>query len=112
MESEILAWPFAQWEASWNVYATALVMLDVASPGALKMYYQANRRLAGLFPQEFGGTIAALEEQVRAEEWDNLRQQIADGSIAPPAGFDSSAPWATIIPASRPFFTMGLLQDR
>ena len=75
------------------------------------MYYQANRRLAGLFPQEFCGTIAALEEQVRAEEWDNLRQQIADGSIAPPAGFDSSTPWATIIPASRPFFTMGLLQD-
>ena len=27
---------FAQWEACWNVYSTALVMLDVASPGALK----------------------------------------------------------------------------
>ena len=26
---------FAQWEASWNVYAVTLVMLDVAAPGAL-----------------------------------------------------------------------------
>ena len=36
---------FGQWEASWNVYAVTLVMLDVASPGALKTYFQAFRRL-------------------------------------------------------------------
>ena len=64
-----------------------------------------------MFPQEYWGTICALEEQVRAEEWNTLRQEIADGTAVPPPGYDPSSPWATIIPASRPFYTMGLLQD-
>ena len=81
-------------------------MLDVATPGALKTYFQAFRRLHQLFPNEWG-TLVGLEEQIRAEEWNLARQEIARGLLSPPPNYDVSAPWRTIIPASRPFFSAG-----
>ena len=101
---------FGQWEACWGVYATTLVMLDVATPGALKTYFQAFRRLCQLFPQDWG-TLVGLEEQVRAEEWNLARQEIARGLLSPPPNYNVTAPWQTIIPASRPFYSAGLRFD-
>ena len=101
---------FGQWENCWHVYATTLVMLDVAAPGALKTYFQAFRRLRELFPQEWG-TLVSLEEQMRAEEWNLMRQEIAEGLLAPPMNYDPKAPWKTLIAASRPFLTSGLRND-
>ena len=101
---------FAQWDSCWQVYATALIMLDVASPGALKSYYQGFRKLYQAFPNCWG-TLVGLEEQMRAEEWNRIRQEIAEGITSPPADYDVAKPWLTIIPSSRPFFTLGPRQD-
>ena len=102
---------FAAWEASYNVMAAAFIMLDIASPGSLKAYHQAIRKLAGLYPQELWPTIAALEEEVRSERWNRLRQEIADGITAPPMGYNPALPWHTLISASRPYFLLGPLAD-
>ena len=101
---------FAQWEASWNVYAATLIMLDVASVGALKTYFQAIRRLYYSFPNDWG-TIVCLEEEMRSEQWDRIRQSIMDGSTPPPLDWNPKKPWQSIIPASRPFFTAGIKVD-
>ena len=62
------------------MYATTLVMFDIASLGALRQYFQGFRRLASFFDDKsMWATIASMEEQVRAEEWNELRQPILDG---------------------------------
>ena len=102
---------FVAWEASFTVMAAAFIMLGIASPGALKTYHQAIRKLVGLFPQELWPTIASLEEEIRAERWTRLRQEINDGVTAAPAGYDPLEPWKTLVAASRPFFLQGPLAD-
>ena len=101
---------FAAWESCWNVYACTLIMLDVATPGALKTYYQGFRRLYQAFPNLWG-TLAGLEEHMRAEEWTRIRQEYAEGITQPPSDYNPAKPWMSIIPSSRPFFTLGPRQD-
>ena len=101
---------FAQWEASWRVYEVLLIMLDVCPPGPLKAYYQAIRRLADLYRRDWA-TIACLEEEMRAEQWNRIRQELSDGSTPPPSSWNPQKPWSTIIGASRPFYTLGLRTD-
>ena len=101
---------FAQWEASWKVYEVLLIMLDVSPPGPLKAYFQSIRRLADLYRKDWP-TIACLEEEMRAEQWNRIRQEILDGSSPAPSSWDPKAPWSSIIGASRPFFTQGLRTD-
>ena len=102
---------FAAWEASYHVMAAAFIMLNIASPGALKAYHQAIRKLAGLYPQELWPTIASLEEEVRSERWNRVRQEIADGITAAPHNYDPAMPWQTLVAAARPYFLLGLLAD-
>ena len=101
---------FAQWEASWKVYEVLLIMLDVSPPGPLKAYFQSIRRLADLYRKDWP-TIACLEEEMRAEQWNRIRQEILDESSPAPSSWDPKAPWSSIIGASRPFFTQGLRTD-
>ena len=77
-------------------------MLDVTTPGALKTYYQGFRRLYQAFPNLWG-TLAGLEEHMRAEEWTRIRQEYAEGITQPPSDYNPAKPWMSIIPSSRPF---------
>ena len=82
---------FAQWEASWKVYEVLLIMLDVSPPGPLKAYFQSIRRLADLYRKDWP-TIACLEEEMRAGQWNRIRQDILDGSSPSPSPPCWSAP--------------------
>ena len=53
---------FQRWESSWQVFACAMVMFDIASPGALRAYFQGIRRLHNHFPNEWA-TIACLDKK-------------------------------------------------
>ena len=101
---------WAQWEASWKVYEVLLIMLGIAEPGPLKAYFQSIRRLADLYRKDWP-TIACLEEEMRAEQWNRVRQEILQGTTAPPSSWNPSSPWNSIIGASRPFYTLGLRTD-
>ena len=48
---------------------------------------------------------------MRAEEWNYIRQEIADGTVATPPNYNASQPWKTIIAVSRPFFSQGVRYD-
>ena len=101
---------FSAWDASWQVYAVALIMYDVASPGALRAYHQGIRKLADFFPNEWP-TIAMLDEEMRAERWSRLRQEYADGTRTPPSDYNPAEPWKTIVRDTRFGFLGGPLAD-
>ena len=101
---------YAQWEASWDVFAAAMVMLGIASPGVLRQYASSIKRLDRLFPRDWA-TISTLDEEMRCEQWNRLRQEIMDGDENMPAGWRSDAPWASIISATRSNFLAGPRAD-
>ena len=92
------------------VFACAMIMFNVASPGALRAYFQGIRRLNDRYPNDWG-SIAVMDEEMRSERWDRLRQQYLDGSSTPPADYDAKRPWATIIRDTRTDFLAGPLAD-
>ena len=98
---------FVQWEASWDVFAAAMVMLGLAAPGVLRQYAAGIKRLDRLFPHDWP-TISALDEEMRCEQWGRLRQEIVDGDENMPAGWQAESPWASIIAATRSIFWQAL----
>ena len=101
---------FEQWEASWDVFAAAMVMLGIAAPGVFRQYAAGIKRLDRLFPRDWP-TIAALDEEMRCEQWGRLRQEIVDGDENMPAGWKAESPWASIISATRSNFLAGPRAD-
>ena len=102
---------FEQWEASWDVFAAAMVMLGIAAPGVLRQYAAGIKRLDRLFPRDWP-TISALDEEMRCEQWGRLRQEIVDGGGENmPAGWKAESPWASIISATRSNFLAGPRAD-
>ena len=93
---------FQQWCICWKVYANTLVMLDIAKVGQLQLYYSGIARLFNLFPRDWA-SIASYDEEMRAEMWPRLQQEIADGTLIAPQNHDFTRPWGTIISASRVF---------
>ena len=91
---------YEQWETCWDVFACAMVMLNVASVGVLRQYAAGIRQLSARFKDDWA-TIFTLDEEMRAEQWDRLRQEIEDGEVAPPLGYLSENPWMSIISATR-----------
>ena len=105
---------YAQWEAAWTVFANTMIMLDLASPGSLQQYQRGIRRLDRLFPGDWP-SIAALDEEVRYEQWGQLYQEICAAPVGNrPAVWDPQNPsvcWNYIIAASRSNFLAGPLAD-
>ena len=101
---------FFAWEASWNVFEAAMIMLEAASPGQLRLYKMGIRSLVERFPKDWG-TISKLDEAVRAEQWCRLHQEIMDGTVATPAYFQADKPWGTVIAESRFNFLTGPMGD-
>ena len=91
---------YEQWESCWDVFACAMVMLGVATPGVLRQYASGIRQLATRFKDDWA-TIFTLDEEVRCEQWDRLRQEIEDGEVAPPPGYLRDFPWMSIMSATR-----------
>ena len=87
-----------------------MIMLDAAMLGQLRLYKQGIRQLADRFPKDWA-TISKLDETMRAERWGRLHQEILQGSVATPFGFDIKEPWGTIIAESRFGYLQGPLAD-
>ena len=98
------------WEASWNVFEPSLIMLDAALPGQLRLYKNGCRQLADRFTRDWG-TISKLDEAMRSERWGRLFQEIMDGSVLTPFGFDARKPWGTVIAESRFGYLQGPMAD-
>ena len=101
---------YFSWEASWGVFEAAMIMLDVASAGQLRLYKLGIRTLVERFPKDWG-TISQLDETVRSEQWERLHQEILDGTIPTPQGFVADRPWGTVIAESRFNYLTGPLGD-
>ena len=97
-QNQLLRGPasFSSWLACLNVYECGMVMLGAALPGQLRLYREGIERLDKLFPRLWGN-IAKLDETMRAERWGRLHQEILDGTVATPFGFNPDCPWGTII---------------
>ena len=87
---------YEAWRGSLKVFRSAMLMLEAARPSTLDGYEEGVRQLSLLFPQGWG-TIATVEETVRAEQWDILREQIPANT---PAGYDADMPWDFVIAQS------------
>ena len=82
---------YDQWLESWGVLKSGLIMLNVASPGALDQYQEGIRILTVLFPQSWGD-IAQADVNMR---WQYMERLLEDLEGAP-AGFDPARPWGYI----------------
>ena len=85
-------------------------MLDLAAPGQLNLYYAGIERLVSLFPRDFS-TIAVYDEEMRAEIWPRLHQEIVEGTKPAPRNFNPKKPWGTLIAESRFDYLQGPLAD-
>jgi hypothetical protein len=93
LQTKTLAGPgnFDSWFACWEVFRAAMIMLDAASPAALDAYGQGIRELVSIYPNHWG-VIVVADELMRAENWGNISEDLADeGSL------DTARPWNQIL---------------
>ena len=111
-QNQLLKGPasFATWLSCWKVFETCMIMLGAALPGQLHLYRDGIERLDKMFPRHWGN-IAKLDETMRSERWDRLLQEITDGTVATPHGFNPERPWGTIISETRFGYLHGPLAD-
>ena len=50
------------------MFEAALIMLDSALPGQLRIYKMRIRQLSERFPRDWG-TVSKLDESMRSERW-------------------------------------------
>ena len=96
---------FVLWRASWRVFAASMVMLEIASPGALQQYEGGIERLASLYPDDWA-SIAQLDEEMRYEHWNNLYAQLCVRPEMRPADWEptnkfAGTTWGYIISSTR-----------
>ena len=98
------------WRGCWAVFEVAMIMLDAAMPGQLRMYKEGIEKLAQLFPNDWG-TVSQIDETMRAEWWGRIHQEILDGTRPRLAGFLEEKPWGVIIMESRYGYLQGPMAD-
>ncbi len=89
---------FQAWMASWRVFKTACLMLNVATLSAMETYSRHMEKLVLQWPTAWG-LIAAADDQARAEKMSRLRRTILlDQSLGRqvPRDWDPGAPWSCI----------------
>ena len=89
---------FQAWMASWRVFKTACLMLNVATLSSLETYSRHMEKLVLQWPTAWG-LIAAADDQARAEKMSRLRRGILlDQSLGRqiPRDWDPGAPWSCI----------------
>ena len=106
---------FSAWTTAWRVYSATLIMAGLAKPGQLEIYERSIGRLYGMFPNEWP-SIVAVEEEVRAERWSRLYQEVLEGTMCPPTGvsleqFKQKMPWGMLLAEMRFGYLQGPLAD-
>lgn len=89
---------FQAWMASWRVFKTACLMLNVATLSSLESYSRHIEKLVIQWPSAWG-LVAAADDQARAEKMARLRRTILlDQSLGRqiPREWDPGAPWSCI----------------
>ena len=76
------------WDRAWGVFATAMLALGAAAPGALAKYRDGVRDMALLYPTLWG-VISRADEAMRFEQWPRM-------AMESPPGHD----WSVILMAS------------
>ena len=76
----------------------------------LKAYFQSIRRLADLYRKDWP-TIACLEEEMRAEQWNRIRQEILHGHFVTCIVLESEVTVGFDYWFVAPFYTLGLRID-
>ena len=78
-----------QWEAAWDLFTVAAIMLDIASPMILD---RCKKHIKALVTEwaDCWHLIALADDKMRAEQWERIRRQIVNeidgGTVAPPPG--------------------------
>ena len=89
---------FVQWQASFRVYRTALLMLEVATMATLVAYESHVEKLSRLY-QGAWHLIVAADDLARADHLTRLRvavQMDVHNGITPPPCWDTSNPWEAL----------------
>ena len=89
---------FTQWQASFRVYRTTLLMLDVVTMATLVSYEALIEKLTRLYPGAWH-LIVAADDLGRSEHLNRLKvttlMEIADGGKVPQR-WDEKAPWEAL----------------
>ena len=89
---------FSQWQASYRVYRTALLMLDVIAMSTLVSYESLIERFSKLYPGAWHLVVEA-DNLARGEHLMRLKVITAmeiSGGAAPPERWDPDAPWESM----------------
>ena len=89
----------AAWRASWNVFKTACIMLNVCSLASLEAYAKAIEKLTVQWPKCWG-LIYLADDAARAERLERTRRRLtieaAQGRQVP-RDWDANRPWSCIL---------------
>ena len=92
---------YVQWRASYRVWKTALIMLDISSLASLNTYEAFIERLVYNYPGTWR-LIYSAEDMARSEQMGRMRsrlQALASSNGTLPDGWDPQRPWDYIIKA-------------
>ena len=90
---------FQAWMASWRVFKTACLMLNVATLSSLETYARHVEKLVLQWPAAWG-LVASADDQARAEKMARMRRTILlDQSLGRqiPRDWDPGAPWSCVL---------------
>eukprot|EP00434_Breviolum_minutum_P040624 symbB.v1.2.036105.t1/scaffold5010.1/size60825/7 len=90
---------FQAWMASWRVFKTACLMLNIATLSSLETYSRHIEKLVLQWPSAWG-LVASADDQARAEKMSRLRRSILlDQSVGRqiPRDWDPGAPWSCVL---------------
>ena len=89
---------FMAWKASWGVFKTAALMLNICSLSALDAYFRHVERLTTQWPHCWG-LIYAADDLARSEKMGKVRRKISiDAALGKPtpANWDPTQPWNAV----------------
>ncbi len=89
---------FQAWMASWRVFKTACLMLNIATLSSLETYSRHVEKLVLQWPSAWG-LVAAADDQARAEKMAMLRRSILLDQLLGrqmPRDGDPGAPWSCV----------------
>ena len=66
---------FDAWRVSYRIFKVTAVMLNIASIGALDLYFEHVKYLSGAFGHEMWMLLSQAERRMRNEQWERLRRR-------------------------------------
>jgi hypothetical protein len=83
---------YEQWLGSWEVYRSAMVMLEAICPGNLDRYSSGIRKLTVLYPHSWSDILVADYEM----RWVHMERMLEEADLVTP-GLDPERPWDYIM---------------